>query len=891
MQPRLIHRSTAALLLAMLIAWAAGAVPALAQTLPVALAAPYSFPLNQDCYPTCKATTAAAVSDFNGDGNLDVVSISNSGGELNLSLGNGDGTFQPPNTTGLNTSGAVPYAIATGDFNGDGKQDLALWATTSSGTELLIYLGNGSGGFSPAGTYAAPNSGTNSPTTASLVVADVNGDGKPDIVGLTPTNGVYVFPGNGDGTFGPGVNYSAGYTTNPGVAIAVGDLNGNGKPDLAVSINNGMSVLPNTGGGAFGTATYYDTGVNTAYAMSGIAIADLNHDGRPDVIAANSAGAYAFLNKGHGKFSAVATGANARGGEVLAVGDINGDGAPDLVVANGLGHVFSYLGTGKGTFVAGPGYPITMWQQTSRNLILADFNKDGALDLLYTQSDDWATVSLGRGDGSFQAGAFTQWAEQNAGHNVVTADFNGDGVPDVAYSFVANNTGTDDQDFVVQLGTGHGVLGVPTYVPAGPCVSNQTEYVAAGDVNGDKKADIVATLNNATGGTCISNMVAVVPGKGNGKFGAPVYYATGATAQEGKVYLADLNGDGKPDIVTENADGTISVLLNKGKGSYAAGKLITSIAALYPHDLDLVIGDFNGDGKLDIAATTYGNQNVVYVLPGNGDGTFGVPLQTPTSYAPYTLAAGDFDGDGKTDLLVTNADGCGNLIPWGYAELKGLGNGIFSAGAAVCVSTSGYPRDPVVGDFNGDGKLDALIPYYSNDDETTPDGPTLLQGNGDGTFNVPQAPLYVGAFSAGAVVADFNGDGLPDVAVLNNNNLGQGNTDYATFITVLPSISQPLGLSPLTVSYGKVKVSATKVETVVLTNNQAVALSLSGLAIGGADAGDFTQANTCGSSLKAGWTCTATVTFKPTAAGARSGTLVVNDALGQQTVTLTGVGK
>jgi hypothetical protein len=865
------------------------AVPAVAQTLPVGLAAPLSVALNQDCYPTCKSTTAAAVGDFTGDGILDVVSISNNGAELNVSAGIGDGSFQPPNTTALNTNGASSFAIAVGDFNGDGAQDFALWGVTGSGAVVQVYLGNGSGGFAYSGTYAAPGSGTSVPTAASLAVADVNGDGKLDIVGVTPYSGVYVFHGNGDGTFGTAMNYNDAQTGAPGAAVAVGDIDGDGKPDLAVSVNNGISVLLNKGGGTFGAATYHEAASGNAQAGAGIVITDLNNDGNADVIAANNAGAFAFLNKGHGAFSVSNTGANAQGGEILAVGDINGDGKKDLVVANGLGEVFTYLGNGKGGFTAGPGYPLTMNSDGSRNVILADFNRDGAPDLLYVQSDDWATVAPGRGDGSFQAGGFTQWGEQNAGHNIVTADFNGDGVADVAYSFV--NTTNNTEDFVLRIGTGHGVLGAPAYVKAGPCASNLTEWVAAGDVTGDHKADVVATLTGTSGAGCVTNKVAVLAGKGTGKFGKPAYYATGASAQEGKVYLADLKGDGKPAIVTENADGTISVLLNQGKGTYAPGTLITSIAALYPHDLDLAIGDFTGDGKADIAATTYGNQNVVYVLPGNGDGTFGAPIQTGIGYAPYTLAAGDLDGDGKTDLFVTDTDACGYPSYWGYGVLKGLGNGTFSAGAVTCISSSGYSRDPVLGDFNGDGKPDAFIPYYGNENNAVPYGPTLLQGNGDGSFNATQAPLYVGAFSAGAAAADFDGDGLTDIAVLNNNNLGQGNGDYATFITVLPSIAQAVGLSPLALNYGKVKVGGTKAATVVVTNNQSVSLTISGITVGGANAGDFSQVNTCGSSLKAGWTCTATVTFKPTAAGSRNATLLVNDAVGTQTVVLTGVGK
>jgi len=182
----------------------------------------------------------------------------------------------------------------------------------------------------------------------------------------------------------------------------------------------------------------------------------------------------------------------------------------------------------------------------------------------------------------------------------------------------------------------------------------------AGDVNGDGKADIVATVTNNSSSGCPNNQVAILTGKGTGKFSTkPVYYSTGSTAQSYDVFLEDLNGDGKPDIITSNWDGTISVLLNKGKGTFGTASLITSVAALSPHLNSLAFADFNGDGKLDIAATSYypGNYSGnVYILLGNGDGTFQAPITTaaaPEYTYTNTLAAGDFNKDGKTDFLVT----------------------------------------------------------------------------------------------------------------------------------------------------------------------------------------------------------------------------------------------
>jgi hypothetical protein len=219
------------------------------------------------------------------------------------------------------------------------------------------------------------------------------------------------------------------------------------------------------------------------------------------------------------------------------------------------------------------------------------------------------------------------------GNNLVTADFNGDHFPDVAFSYARIS---NVPAFGVMLGSLHGALAAPTYTTflSATCSGSYPVWIATGDVNGDGKADIVATINNYQNTGCPINEVAVFTGLGTGKFSKPVFYSTGASAQSNDVFLADVNGDGKPDIVISSADGTISVLLNKGKGTFGTAALISSVAALSPHLNALAIADFNGDGRLDIAAASYypgSYSNSVYILLGDGDGTF---------QAPITVAAG-----------------------------------------------------------------------------------------------------------------------------------------------------------------------------------------------------------------------------------------------------------
>jgi Bacterial Ig-like domain (group 3)/FG-GAP-like repeat len=306
-------------------------------------------------------TMSVVVADVNGDGKLDVVVGNYYDDSIGVLLGNGDGTFQPV-LTYASGSTDITISVAVSDVNGDGKPDI-LAAVNNCGEGypcrglVSVLLGNGDGTFQPAVTYS---SGGN--YIASVAIADVNGDGKPDVIAANlcsdfmPCSGsgsVGVLLGNGDGTFQPAVTYSSGgnylnYFNSQ--AVAIGDLNGDGKLDIVVTdpyggpVNDGaVGVLLGNGDGTFQPVVIYDSGGST---LSAVTVGDVNEDGKLDVIVANECptgngcaegSVGVLLGNGDGTFQPVVTFSAPQGIRSVAVGDVNGDGRPDAVIPSNIG--------------------------------------------------------------------------------------------------------------------------------------------------------------------------------------------------------------------------------------------------------------------------------------------------------------------------------------------------------------------------------------------------------------------------------------------------------------------------------------------------------------------------------------------------------------------------
>ncbi len=374
-------------------------------------------------------------------------------------------------------------------------------------------------------------------------------------------------------------------------------------------------------------------------------------------------------------------------------------------------------------------------------MVVADFNGDKKNDVAA-----FNTMLLGNGDGTLQG---DQAVPGQFGYTPVTGDFNGDGHPDFASLTLAMNLPVNSNTFVVNLNiwmndgknnfavTNSYPITIPTPGFDNPGLVSLTN---ATDLNGDGKTDLVGFIWDA-GGLKLMTII----GNGDGSFNAPALISVNTEpyrVDAASIALGDLSGDGKPDVlITTVSPGTPTfyVLVGKGDGTFNPPTMpFVSI----PNSV-AVVGDFNNDKKLDAIVPT---ENGIGVLLGNGDGTF-----QPTTFITTTacgtdcgaIVGGDFNGDGNLDLMESTANG--------YQVLIGKGDGTFSASSAVTLGVGPFGPGSVT-DFNGDGNLDVFGSIGTGT-------PSLILGNGDGTFGLPFHLPAAGT----PLIADFTGDDRPDI--------------------------------------------------------------------------------------------------------------------------------
>lgn len=692
-------------------------------------------------YPASNAYSIA-LGDFNGDGITDIVASGQNNSNLQTLLGNGDGTFQ----TAVNHPVSVlSGSIVVADFNGDGNADVAFSDTSTYKVDVL--LGNGNGTFRLPATY-----GTGGP--ASLAVADVNGDGIPDLIAAgdyTPgqTN---IFLGNGDGTFQAPAAYP-GLGVGASFAPATGDFNGDSKtdlalgsdiwlggaePDLTVFMSHGpgftqgqsgasyLVTVTNVGAypaaGAVTLQVTLPTGI-TATAITGggwsCALATLTCS-RSDVLAAGT---------GYPGVTVTANVASTATGDVTASATVSGGG--EINLSNDTASTAASIVAGVSVTLSSSPNPSALGE-TVNLAVMVNPPADGYV-AFYGGATELGAVPVTGGQAALNTYTLP------SGANNLTAEFSPTASYGASFSATLNQT--------VNAGS------INREISASDPVDISPEYLAAGDFNLDGNLDLVtANVGTATGGAA-NGTISVLLGSSDGAFHPAATTPVGVIANTAVV--ADFNRDGKPDLALSSSTG-LFVMTSNGDGTFQSPVLINS-ASLG----NLIVADLNRDGIADllVMGEGIGTSPGITAFLGKGDGTFGNPVFTPASGSlaiPGTSnwAVADLNGDGVPDLAIVNASYVGPV-----SVFLGNGDGTFSPS----FNMTGLPQIPIAvisGDFNGDGKQDVALLFWV--------GASVLLGNGDGTLQAPLTSSF--SFSAddtpgySAIVGDFNGDGKLDLA-------------------------------------------------------------------------------------------------------------------------------
>ncbi len=641
---------------------------------------------------------------------------------------------QPPLPIDFNLASTLslaygPFDVAGGDFNHDNQFDLVFAVN-----DVYVVLNQGNGVFAPATSYTAGRG------TIRVSVADVNQDGNLDVVALLyadpgETSTIAVLLGDGKGGFsGPNI-YPCGINAR---YMAIADLDSDGTPDILAGAYNVISlpVLFNDGAGRFDTLRDLDF----PREVGQVTLADLNADNRTDLVANHydEGTIDVLLGKADGAFESPLTLSVGSRPTLVAVADFNEDGSSDLAVFQSQ-ELSVWAGDGEGGFTQ-IGATSTRFVYSPIKVEAADVNGDGHKDIVWI-SFMGATVNILFGDGH---GEFSS-EDYNAGSFVegfTIGDLNGDGHLDIA--------APDDisGDVFLLFNKGDGSF-------AAPRAYGRVYRLA--DFNGDGKLDSLAA------DLVVTNRLYARLGNGDGTFGAayPVIFDEDLGFGHGaSTEVGDLNNDGYSDLVRKLTWNGVGVFLGRADGSFVG-------APDHPLLTDCVgLGDFDGDGKLDLTScglprtSTTNNVRVftnAAVSLGNGDGTFG-PEQQVEGSGPYgPLAVADLNKDGKLDLVVRL-----NVY---------LGNGDGSFGLATTLPASEWLSSVKAADVDGDGNLD-LIAGSSHTEGA------VYRGDGQGGFT--KMLDLVGAY--GAQVGDFNRDGIQDLVLIFDGSaqifLGQGGGSF-----------------------------------------------------------------------------------------------------------------
>jgi hypothetical protein len=661
------------------------------------------------------------VEDVDGDGIRDVVV---NGQYPYVARGKGNGTFHPP------TSFTLPFnatSLRLADLSGDGKTDIVFRAPSSSvgSIDILQATNDGAGGFGTPQTLVTL---TNANVINQFDLVDLNGDNKRDLIGVTTSGYEVKVLLRGTSSFGAPSTYAALNSNTSLQQMAIGDLSGDNRPDIVVvNGSSRMAVLLNGGTGTFGAPIMYTT---PPYAGA-LAIVDADEDGKLDVVVGSApqlgkTQITLLRNKGAGSLDTATTFAVGDGypPNFVRSADVNGDGHADIgVAAQGDSDVEILLGTGTGQFAA----PQVLLAGQIQTFALADLQPDGRADAILVIGayvapllsrggaqpfEQRVALSFGQGTGPVRSARIVDMNNDNmldlvavrteAPSSVIlsTRMATGGGYGSVSSYAIANafrtrrtdinNDGRQDlvgigynasSSFQPYLNNGDGTLAVS---PAAGVAESALD-VAVADVNENGLRDVIVGY----GGMSVASKLRAYSGYGNGQFGSGTLIWSGLGLYG--VAAADLNEDGKSDVILWDEQNGLELLFGAGNGTFASPMIFAS----FPATFRLWTKDVNKDGHADVIALT---GQGVYVMLGTGTAALGDPLITPGLISNGDAAFADVDGDDNLDAIVT--------LSSRVAVLLGNGDGTFER---PLIYDTGGRGEMSVGDVDGDGRVDIVV--------------------------------------------------------------------------------------------------------------------------------------------------------------------------------------
>jgi hypothetical protein len=667
---------------------------------------------------------AVTLGDLNKDGKLDIAAAfleqtGQSNGQIvaSVALGNGDGSFgalNVNNPVAVSLTSFPFFVISTAgvqivDLNNDGNPDLAIDINSGGNpSSLMVALGDGTGGFtSTAETAGVADSGQ-------ISYIDVNGDGIPDLVQSSYM--LSIWTGKGDGTFTLPVNGS-NYVEDSGGSqtLALADFNGDGNLDIAQLGGDykQLSVYAGNGKGFFTGAPMISSPMDSSPAPTEIGLED--------------------------------------------VADVQGKGYSSALFYDD-GAILTALGDGKGnfTYVVGLSSTVVPTLQYIQP-VQADFNGDGKQDLLIANTDGSMTVALSNGDGTFKTPVSVGLPVLGCQINyAATGDVNGDGNTDVVVAYVGDSacggSGSYSSGYFVALGNGDGTFKTPAFTAYGA----ELYAVTLADMNLDGNLDLL--LDDApfqVGGTFAIDLL---PGNGDGTFGAGASVKSNYMVSQ--VIAGDYNADGKPDLILlsegeqtdTDAYTTAGVLLLPGNGDGTFGAATQLATGNF--FLNGSLTDVNNDGIPDLVLALYstiGQPNTYYglsTLLGEGGGAFSNPINSLEALDSETVLPGNFYNDNAPDFIVQTGYG-----PALYLGQGGTTNTLTSSSASVAFGSTETFTATLASAMAGRPVPTGSVSFY--------DGTTLLASSAlsSGAASYSLATLAVGTHSITAVYsgdANFN---------------------------------------------------------------------------------------------------------------------------------------